>query len=178
MCHVSDTNHLIEQQNANNNMILADILYNTSKNKTFRKWSKRVLDYETPWTENEIIYFRKALGSSGFKDRELAKVLLNAFENVLSRVSYKITPEQTDKGIAYIKNACFRRNGTLRRAKTNPFGQREAEIILNFSHFEFVGLNNTSFTGYAFYVPIYKVVARDGSSFEYTTNMGRMEIVG
>jgi len=178
MCHKSDTDHIIDGYNAKENAVLADILYNTSNNKTFRKWVDRVLDFQTPWSENDIIYFRKAIGYSGIKNANLRRALKCAFNAVLERLSYAITPEQTTKGIEYLKFRTFKRNGDMRQAKSNPFGAREANIIKNFSHFEFCGVHNPNgFSGYEFYLPIYKVVARDGSSFEYTTNMGNMEVL-
>jgi hypothetical protein len=168
----------MQNQVFNKTLELADILYNTSKNKTFRKWSARVLDVDTPWTENEIIYFRKAVNSSSSLPVELRKALKDAFESITNEQGYKITSEQTDKGIQYIRNRAFKRNGSLRRAKSNPFNTREAHIINNFSHFEFVGLYDANGNGYMqYYVPVYRVIAKDGTAFEYSTNMGQMEIL-
>lgn len=44
--------------------------------KAFKKWVARIEDTTTPWSEQDIIYFRKAVGSSGIKDiaeRELLR---------------------------------------------------------------------------------------------------------
>ncbi len=147
------------------------------KNKTFLKWANRIKDTKTPWTENEIIYFRKAVGSSGLKELELRSKLLDMFNTILSEKSYKITEQQSIKGINYIKGVCFKKNGQLRDSKQNCFSDYEATIILNFRKFEFVGLHYASQNAYAFYTPIYRVISKQGRSFEYTTNMGRMEVV-
>lgn len=145
--------------------------------KTVAKWENRVSDKETPWTENEIIYFRKFVGSSGCKDEITRKRLINLLDKTSDLVGYNITPEQTQKGINYIKNVAFKKSGEPRNSKQNVFGQFEQRVIKNFYCFKFVGLCNIANNGYAFYVPIYRVLAHDGSWFEYTTNMGRMEVV-
>jgi hypothetical protein len=140
----------------------------TKPNKTFNKWFKRVQDNQTPWTENEIIYFRKYLRSNPDK----YSILMDSFKS-----EYSITSEQTKKGYDYIYNTCFKKNGELRETRDMPFGNREAEIIKNFKEFRFVGLNDIGFQ-HQFYLPVYKVIAKDGTYFEYTTNIGVMEIVG
>lgn len=142
--------------------------------KTFTRWLKRVQDVATPWTENEIIYFRKAIGSSSTITDEQRQQLRAIFDGH----EYDITPDQTTKGIEYLINSVWTKAMKPRRtAKAKVFGERERDIIANFYEFKFVGLQNVSQNSYRFYVPVYRVVAQDGSSFEYTTNMGHMEIV-
>jgi hypothetical protein len=141
----------------------------TKPNKTFNKWFKRVQDNQTPWTENEIIYFRKYLRANPDK----YNVLMDSFKS-----EYSITPEQTKKGYDYIYNTCFKKNGELRETKDMPFGVLEANVIRNFKEFRFVGLNSIGLLNHDFYLPVYKVIAQDGTYFEYTVNIGQMEVVG
>lgn len=145
--------------------------------KTFLKWEKRVQDTATPWTENEIIYFRKAVGSSGLKDELERQSLREQFEQ-RAKKGYGITPEQTEKGINYLKNTCFKKNGSLRDTKKRmTFGLREIAIIKDFYEFKFVGIYDASPNHYRFYTPVYRVIDSRGNAFEYTTNMGEMTVV-
>ena len=135
--------------------------------RTFKKWLKRVQDDKTPWTENEIIYFRKFIRTS-----EQRKYLLSLFKE-----EYSITKEQTIKGIEYLRNTVFKKNGKFRNTKNMPFGEREIDVIKDFKEFKFVGLSSVSqYTLY--YIPVYRVIDNQGNSFEYTTDMGRMEVTG
>lgn len=144
--------------------------------KTYTKWSKRVIDAITPWTENDIIYFRKYIGSSGGTDDTQRNMLLTLFNSVVD--GYSITPDQTTKGIDYLRNAIWTSKGKPRRtAKAKVFGSRERAIILDFNQFKFVGVQDISHSEYRFYVPVYRVIANNGAYFEYTTNMGNMVIV-
>ncbi len=146
------------------------------KSKTFNKWLTRVQDNETPWSENDIIYFRKAVGSSGLKSNDERDELRGAFN---SDEGYKITENQTSKGINYLKNTIYKANGSLRNTiKSRAFGLREKAIIDNFSHFLFTDIHNGSSNYYEFYLPVYRVIAKNGSYFEYTTNMGQMVVTG
>ena len=134
--------------------------------RTFKKWLKRVQDDKTPWTENEIIYFRKFI-----RGGEHGRYLLSLFKQ-----EYSITQEQTIKGIEYLRNTVFKKNGKFRNTKNMPFGEREIDIIKDFKEFKFVALYPIGYAAY--YLPVYRVIDNQGNSFEYTTDMGRMEVTG
>jgi len=143
-----------------------------TKNKTVSKWLKRVRDRETPWTENEIIHFRKFIGRSGYGDEFTRMELCRMFSG-----PYDITAEQSAKGIDWLKRFAFKADGQPRQTKNMPFAERELNIIRNFHEFKFTGVYNTN-QNYDFYIPVYQVIDKDGNSFEYTTNMGLIEVVG
>ncbi len=140
-------------------------------NKTYIKWMRRVEDKQTPWTEDQIIYFRKAVSRCSKMDPTLKDELLRRFQvNVRNYGGYKITPEQTEKGIGYLRLKCFGKRGTTMFFKRNFIGPQGDMICQDFSHFELSGLDSV-YNGMGEVLcwnPIYKVVAKDGSSFEYT----------
>lgn len=144
--------------------------------KTYTKWLNRVNDVLTPWTENEIIYFRKYLGESSSITDDQRHILLDLFN---TNSEYNITPEQTNKGIAWLTNTIWTSKGKARSTElARVFGYREKSIVNNFYEFKFVGLQNVSQNSYRFYMPVYRVVAKDGSSFEYVAgSMGTVNIV-
>src|SRR5690606_11487035 len=70
-------------------------------------------------------------------------------------------PEQ---GIAYLLNQWKTPAGKER--KNNPFGYRERHILENFSHFEFMGQYNAGSAHRGYYIPLWRVVAIAGGTFE------------
>lgn len=151
------------------------------KNKTFAKWLARVLDTTTPWSENDIIYFRKAVGHCGIKDVELRRILVDKFNETVSKIGgYDITPDQSNKGLDYIKSVAMRRDGTPSQSKDNCFGAREISIMNDFSKFTFAGLyEQVNGIGEVMgYLPIYETFGTDGNSFEYVgAAKGIMQVV-
>lgn len=82
-------------------------------------------------------------------------------------------PEQ---GIAYLLNQWKTPAGKER--KNSPFGYREEHVLENFSHFEFKGEYNTGNMHHDYFIPLWVVVGKDGSSFEYHMAGGKVNIVG
>ena len=73
------------------------------QSKAFKKWSN-LLDQKAtgqPWSENEIIYFRKTLSDTGLKCDKEKQTLLDKFHDIMPIDGYNITMEQQDKGINY-----------------------------------------------------------------------------
>jgi hypothetical protein len=94
---------------------------------------------------------------------------------------FMITNAQTEKGLKYLLNQWRGKSGAERMH--NPFGLREQDILENFDHFELIDFFDdvTSFqnsAGIRHYIPIYRVVAKDGGSFEYHMGQGRVNIIG
>ena len=84
--------------------------------------------------------------------------------------AWKITKEQTIKGLNYLQNQ-WKTPKRLER-KTNPFGYRETKVIENFKSFELTGFFDRanqlqSELGIKFFVPVYKVIDKKGNYFEY-----------
>src|SRR5690606_15213206 len=87
---------------------------------------------------------------------------------------FKLTdPEQ---GIAYLLNQWKTPAGKER--KNNPFRYREQHVLENFSHFKFKGQYNAGNAYRDYYIPLWCVVATDGSTFEYHMANGKVNIVG
>ena len=98
------------------------------RNKTFEKYMNRINDKKTPWSETDIKYFRKAVGSCSSLPLELRKQLWEAFNNQ-ETIEYKITKEQSATGIEYLKRKAFKANGQPRNTKDYQYGERELHII-------------------------------------------------
>lgn len=119
------------------------------------------------WTEQDISNYRKCIHAQQHADNALQLIL-----SLNTGIERPITKQQSDKGLAWLRNAIWTANGKPRRTTlSNCFGYREAAIILDFSHFTFLGVKywqngigrfNTS--------PIYRVYAKNGSYFDYTVN--------
>lgn len=140
--------------------------------KTYKKYLEMTKRGHV-WTEKEIIYFRKYLNGS-------SPATIDQIENLLASIegkTYRITQEQNQKGIQWLRNQCFKLNGKVRRScKFKPF---ELDIILNFKEFRFVGLYNVSENSYRNYMPIYRTIAKDGSYFDYVAySFGEFKVLG
>lgn len=152
-------------------------------NKSYVKWLARVKDVKTPWTEEEIIYFRKAVGRSGIKDQELKLDLLYEFNMRADAKGYRITFGHDVKGQHYMLSKSLRKDGTLR--KGSKLGYREITILKTLKHHKLVGVRNmvpTNFTysnmENAYFLPIYRAVSRSGESFDYIgTTYEQVEVI-
>jgi len=80
----------------------------------------------------------------------------------------RLDAEQTKKGYDFLMNLWKSPTGKVRT--NNPFSEREQKVLENFSHFEFEGFMNGQ--------PVYIVMAKNGSSFEYYYSGGSMKIIG
>jgi hypothetical protein len=124
------------------------------------------------WTEQEIIYFRKYVNGSIPLD-------IDSIEHLIASVDgkyFRITNQQTVKGILWLKNKCFKNNGSVRKAcPLKPF---ERAVIQSFKEFRFVGLYNVSDNSYRNYMPVYRVVATNGMYFDYVAySWGEMKVI-
>lgn len=142
-----------------------------SKNRTLNKWMNLVDDKSKriPFSENDIIYFRKAVGSCGLKDSDDRERLMDHFETLMPVEGYEITQEQKQKGINYLRENTYKKNGQLR--KNNIFGDAERHVIDNYEDFNFIGLypaSNGLGLNSGYYLPVYRCWAKDGSYFDYT----------
>lgn len=128
--------------------------------KTFKKYM-RIFKEATYVQEREIISFR-SWARKGENREEAGQVFdaMNERENPL-----KITLEQAKKGIAWLLDQWKTPKGKER--KHNPFGIREQEILEDFERFELVDFRDEGRYGVSHYVPVYRVIAKDGHSFDY-----------
>src|SRR5208283_4714170 len=133
------------------------------------------------FTKIEIQSFRKALNGCSTISLDEQELLKDTFyKAVESKRPINLTKEQTDFGIAWLRNKAFKLNGESR--SNSPFRSREENVIKNFKKFEFSGLNDVSTNSYKNHQVVYKVIAKNGSQFEYTIYGGygglTIEIVG
>lgn len=92
--------------------------------------------------------------------------LLSIFEGV----HLDLTKEQQRKGIQFLTKTHFRKDGTQR--KSSKLTPEQLDVIKNFSHFLFVGLEHETFangTGINA-IPLYRTVAKDGTYFDYSVD--------
>lgn len=153
--------------------------FNGPVSKTCQKYLDLIK--KRKFTKIEIQSFRKALnGSSTISQIEQDLLKDKFYKAVESKRSINITKEQSDFGIKWLKNKAFRLNGQSR--SNSPFGSREEYVIKNFKKFEFSGLNDVSTNSYKNHQVVYKVIAKNGETFEYTIYGGyggvTIEIVG
>lgn len=135
------------------------------------EWVVKDIESRGYITENELNTIKHRLNHGKFDANQLDKLVAVG----------KITPEQTQKGLDWLKDQWKTPFGVER--KNNPFGYREEQIIENFDHFTFEGFYEMANyeavkMGIHNYVPLYEVHARDGSSFQYYVNGGEVSIVG
>lgn len=143
--------------------------------KSYKKWLARVRDTKTPWTENEIIYFRKAIARG---DMDYRVALRLEFGDYSGDTGYKITKEQSEKGRNYLLTNSLKKDGTKR--KGCKLGERELDILRNLKEHRLVGLfeNSGLHNPYTYTLPIYRAIARNGEYFEYIgTKYDQLEIV-
>lgn len=150
--------------------------------KTEIKYKNLTSNPNHVWTEQEIISFRSFINSKNRQRLEINKMLLNVFHNSCEvSGGLKITTEQAEKGISWLRRTQLNKKGELRSAKSTFIGFREKHVIDNFSHFVMVGLRDigcSPYSNYTQYVPVYKCVSSEGESFEYSASQSGCEVVG
>lgn len=130
--------------------------------KAYVKWESRINDLSTPWSEQEIIYFRKATGHSGLKDKGERIALQALFRDSIGYdgfEGYRITRAQDVKGQAYVISKSQRVDGTLR--KGTKFSFRELRVFKELEHHLLVGMYFPQH-GLDCWFPIYRAVALCG----------------
>ena len=137
------------------------------QNKAYIKWlnlidSKRE-NFNAPWSESEIIYFRKAIGLAGINDVKLRSNLLDYFNSSMPDEGFNITLDQKEKGINYLLSNTYKKNGTLR--KNNIFGTFELNVLKQYEDFKLISLYEYGNGGY--YLPVYRCISKNGSYFDY-----------
>lgn len=119
------------------------------------------------WKEGEIIYVRKSIGYCS----SYSKAAVEHLCDLLTTLNAKITPEQSEKGINYLKSIVFRKDGTRRQSKTNFLLNKDYEVsvLKKFKEFRWTGVYlEYGWNGrVANSAPIYRVIAKNGDYFEY-----------
>lgn len=152
--------------------------------KTQDLLNKKVLSYQ------EILNLKKRLNgySKSRENRLKDKIGANDYQWL---DEYAITPEHTKKGLDWLNKITYKPSHYAKHnwdldccVRSNcPLGYREIEILEHFSHFTFTGFyDSATYTanemGYHGYLPIWRVYAKDGDSFEYYVASGEINIIG
>ena len=119
-------------------------------------------------TEREIILIKNRLNKKKI-----------SIEDVSSLIDppLKLTKEQNDKGEKFLKKLAFKKNGEP--TKNSPFANREEEAIKSFIEFEFIDFydNSNGLSSFKSYLPVYRVIGRNGQ-FEYYYDFNGVHIIG
>lgn len=136
-----------------------------AKSKAFERHLARAQNHKSTWTLSEINAYRACIHRQRHVD--------DAFELIMevNEGGYSITPEQSEFGIQWLRNACFKADGSLRTSKlAKCFGLAERNVIRNFSHFTFEGVRyqQNPYSGQFSTTPIYRTHSENGDYFDYT----------
>lgn len=120
--------------------------------------------------EQELISLRSYLGSSKISNEDRDMLLELVYKKPL-----KLTKDHQQKGIDWLISQYKTPAGKLK--SSSPFGFRETSILENWKEAELGSLQNTSTFG-KYYTPIYTIIGKDGNSFDYMMEGGKINIVG
>ena len=148
-----------------------------SVRRTLAKY-ERLITKEKTWTKSEITSFASIVRSAmyrptGIRDETILE-LWNQFARTIEKQPKLITSEQTEVGLNWLNKTCFTSQNKVRNTqllRESGFSCFDAEILKNFSHFEFVGYD-TDLNTYGGYInirtPVYRVVSKLGKYFDYS----------
>lgn len=119
-------------------------------------------------TEQQIKLLQRRLNDKKIKEEDI-------FGDDFDK-SKLITAEQTTKGLNWLDDK--RRTPKGKERLNNPFGAREEEILDNFDHFELKEFFDSGNQFVSFKIPLWEVVSKDGQSFEYHSQGGKVNITG
>ena len=108
---------------------------------------KGITDGE-PIKERQVVLLKNRW-TKGVRDKETTEAM-----DYVNSNEVMITPEQTKKGLDFLKNLW--KTPTGKERKNNPFGYREQKALETFEYFTLDRFKNLG-TGYDWYVPVYTV---------------------
>ena len=141
------------------------------------KLARTKVDYEKGYlTEREVLLLKNRL--NGVNKAEFSHSDIPFPDDGRG---FDLTPQQVEKGRYWLINQWRTPKGKTR--KNNPFGYREIHVLENFETIRLIQFVNRanyvqSQYGIKAYQPYYRVVASDGSTFEYLVWGGQCEILG
>jgi hypothetical protein len=94
---------------------------------------------------------------------------------------FKLTAEQNKKGLDFLLDQWKGKSGKER--VNNPFGYREENVLDSFKEFRLIDFYDDvnyyqTQAGIHNYAPYYRVIGKDGDTFEYYYNGGKVNILG
>lgn len=115
-------------------------------------------------TENEVNLLKRRLNDNKIDTGEVFSV----------RESFRLTPEQIQKGLDYLMNKWKTPRGVER--KNNPFGAYEEDILANFNRIELIDFQDVSLVpDFKFHIPVYRVYSDTGEFFDYFIQGGEVK---
>lgn len=97
------------------------------------------------------------------------------WEDVKNLQDLKITPQQTHKGLTWLKNKGWTPRGIVR--KNTPFGYREEQAIETFKEFRLNSFTNRGNMYIDYWRPVWDVLGNK-NSFQYVVESGTASIIG
>lgn len=137
--------------------------HNVAKDKTSQRW----VDYfqQADVVDERAVIYARARIANGPETLEHTALMCDLDYD--RRMEWRITPEQTQKGLNWLQK------NRRRKILKNAFGPAEWRILDNFSRFKFVGLrwlwNRHS-------SPVYRVVAKNGGYFDYRLERDEVKV--
>lgn len=135
------------------------------------------IDYEKGYlTEREVLLLKNRLNGVNRADFAVSEIPFPE-----SGKGFMLTPEQVEKGRYWLVNQWRTPKGKTR--KNNPLGYREQHVLEDFETIRLIQfVDRANYTqqryGMKAYQSYYRVIAKDGSTFEYLVWGGRCEILG
>lgn len=148
--------------------------------RLYIKYSAKIRNGELG--ETDIIALRSALGN---RESSLTDDEKSALFELISEHEPRICDEQARKGIAWLRGQW--KTPTGKERTRNPFGYRETHVLESFSHFTLVDLYDVAAhtamsMGMHSYLPVYRVHAHHGGSFDYVAGAWqsgqRLQVIG
>jgi hypothetical protein len=124
-------------------------------------------------TEQELLLVKRRLNDGTYKYEDV--------EDLFNDNSPDLMPEQSEKGLKWLKNKGWGKLGNQR--KNSPYGYREEETLKTAKKVSIVGFEDqrNSYqvdSGINNYQPIYRVEGEgEGNNFEYTVKGGEPYII-
>lgn len=141
--------------------VVASKIVEIERNKKLTGMQKDILeklsDPNRVLTESDVNYIKNTINRSFSGSKENPE-----FEDELKDLvwnnenGFRLTDEQTEKGKKY-----------LMKHYKNRMGYREQHVMDDFKEFRLIGWYDAGNIYRKFYIPYYRVIAKDGSTFEY-----------
>lgn len=131
---------------------------------TQRDMLGKLANNETVLTEGDVNYIKNTYNGTYSNDHGRREEPISAYAELIQEKfgnnedGFKLTQEQTNKGLEWLKKS---------RIYKNTFGDRERAIYDNFKEFRLVDFTDRGNNYYRQYIPVYRVISKDGNHFDY-----------
>jgi len=142
-------------------------LSESSSSRKIQALTEKMQSPDAVLTEREINFMKNSLNRQpdfSTRDSELQE-MIDVLDN--NEDGLAITAGQTVKGLDWLK----------KKPQRDRMGFRELAVIDDFAEFRLLGLPETN-AGSEFHTPFWRVIASDGSTFEYRSIGGELSIDG